>query len=188
MCHAQPHGTTLEKVLHARCVSFEIVPLLWLPSILASILTGTVSAIPRAEGRYVTRAWTKHREIKIVRVQPFRAAKNNAPIRQSPSRPRNIGAYGTPGNTTSFFAAQPLIVCLQPSLQCDPLAVLVELLLRLSRTWTEEPASYASTQCNMYYWDPIPASMCRKPAAAPILEAVNRRARVEVHASLYVPG
>ena len=116
------------------------------------------------------------------------AAKNNAPIRQSPSRPRNIGAYGTPGNTTSFFAAQPLIVCLQPSLQCDPLAVLVELLLRLSRTWTEEPASYASTQCNMYYWDPIPASMCRKPAAAPILEAVNRRARVEVHASLYVPG
>ena len=31
VCHAQPHGTTLEKFLHARCVSFEIVPLLWLP-------------------------------------------------------------------------------------------------------------------------------------------------------------
>ena len=29
--HAQPHGTTFEKLLHAGCVSFEIVPLLWLP-------------------------------------------------------------------------------------------------------------------------------------------------------------
>ena len=29
--HAQPHGTTLKKLLHARCISLEIVPLLWLP-------------------------------------------------------------------------------------------------------------------------------------------------------------
>ena len=80
------------------------------------------------------------------------AKRNNASVPWSPSRPDIFGTYGVPGNMTSFFAAQPLIVCLQPSLQCDPLAILIKLLLRLSRTWKEEPASYASTRCNMYEW------------------------------------
>ena len=76
--HAQPHGTTFEKLLHAGCVSFEIIPLLWLAGILASILARGISAIVRAEGRNVSRAGAEHRHEDVVWIQPSKAAKTRA--------------------------------------------------------------------------------------------------------------
>jgi hypothetical protein len=75
VCHAQPHGTTFEKLLHAGCVSFEIIPLLWLAGILASILARGISAIVWAEGRNMSRAGAEHCHEDVVWIQPSSAAK-----------------------------------------------------------------------------------------------------------------
>ena len=76
--HALPRGTTFGKLLHAGCVSFQIVPLLWLPRIRASILARGISAIVWAEGRNVSRAGAEHRHEDVVWIQPSKAAKPRA--------------------------------------------------------------------------------------------------------------